>query len=78
MDAQGHVSVEEVRIALRSVYADDPETNLQKALLRSLADDLKPLDDKGRWRPNPLWILLSALVCALLGVFVYFTLGGQP
>lgn len=78
MDTQGHVSPEEVRTALRSIYADDPETNLQKALLRSLADDLKPLDEKGHWRPNPLWILVLALVCALLGVFVYFTLGGQP
>lgn len=78
MDRQGHVSAEEVRIALRSIYADDPETNLQKALLRSLADDLKPLDQKGRWKPNPLWILLLALACALLGVFVYFTIGGQP
>ena len=78
MDTQGHVSVEEVRIALRSVYVDDPETNLEKAFLRSLADDLKPLDDKGRWRPNPLWILVASVVCALVGVFVYFTLGGRP
>jgi hypothetical protein len=78
MDAQGHVSSDEVRIALRSIYADDPETNLQKALLRSLADDLKPLDRKGRLSPNPLWILLSALICALLAGFVYFTMGGQP
>ena len=78
MDTQGHVSVEEVRIALRSVYADDPETNLEKALHRSLADDLKPLDDKGRWRPNPLWNLVSGVVCALVGVFVYFTFGGRP
>ena len=70
--------MEEVRIALRSVYVDDPETNLEKAFLRSLADDLKPLDDKGRWRSNPLWILLSCVVCALVGVFVYFTLGGRP
>ena len=27
---------------------------LQKALLRSLADDLKPVDEKGRWKPSPL------------------------
>jgi hypothetical protein len=77
MDAQGYVSPEEVRIALRSVYRDDPEANLQKALLRSLADDLKPVDAKGRWKPSPLLLLLSSLVCAFAGVFFYFTLGGH-
>lgn len=77
MDAQGHVSAEEVRVALRLLYRGDPESNLQKALLRSLADDLKPIDDKGRWKPSPLIILVSVLVGALIGVFLYFTLGGQ-
>jgi hypothetical protein len=77
MDAQGHVSPEEVRTALRSIYRGDPESNLQQALLRSLADDLKPVDEEGRWKPSPLVILVSLLVCALLGVFFYFTLGGN-
>lgn len=77
MDAQGHVSSEEIRAALRSVYREDPESNLQKALLRVLADDLKPVDEKGRWKPNPLLLLLGVLVCALIGVFLYFTLGAH-
>jgi len=77
MDTQGHVSAAEVRVALRSLYRADPESNLQKALLRSLADDLKPVDEKGRWKPSPMFILVSVLVCALVGVFLYFTLGGQ-
>jgi hypothetical protein len=47
MDAQGHVSPEEVRAALIAIYRGDPESNLQKALLRVLADDLKPVDEKG-------------------------------
>ena len=77
MDPQGHVSAAEVRVALRSLYRADPESNLQKALLRSLADDLKPVDEKGRWKPSPLVILVSVLVSALVGVFLYFALGGQ-
>ena len=77
MDQQGHVSPQEVRAALRSIYRDDPESNLQQALLRSLADDLKPLDEKGRWKPSPLVILVSVIVCALMWVFFYFTLGGH-
>lgn len=77
MDAQGHVSPEEVRIALRSIYRDDSEANLQKALLEALADDLKPLDEKRRWKPSPLLILVSLLAFAIIGLFFYFTLGGQ-
>jgi hypothetical protein len=77
MDAHGHVSAQEVRDALETLYRADLESDLQKALLRSLADDLKPVDEKGRWKPNPLAILVAVLVCALMGVFLYFTLGGQ-
>ena len=77
MDAQGHVSPEEVRAALIAIYHGDPESNLQKALLRVLADDLKPVDEKGRWKPSPLLLLVALLICALIGVFFYFTLGAH-
>ena len=75
MDRQGHVSPAEVRVALRSLYSSDPESNLQKALLRSLADDLKPVNAKGHWKPSPLLILISVFACAIVGVFLYFSLG---
>ena len=75
MDAQGYISAEEVRQALRQIYSSDPESNLQKALLHSLADDLKPVDEKGRWKPSPLLVLLFLLLFALMGVFLYFSIG---
>lgn len=77
MDAQGHVSPEEVRAALRSMYREDPESNLQKIMLRWLADDLKPVDEKGRWKPSPLAVLIAGLLFAAAGVFICFSLGGQ-
>lgn len=69
---------EEIRLALLSIYRGDTESNLQQALLRLLADELKPVDEKGRWKPSPLLILVALLVCALIGIFLYFTLGGRP
>jgi hypothetical protein len=60
------------------MYRGDPESNLQQALLRLLADDLKPVDEKGRWKPSPLLILVAVLACAVVGVFFYFTLGAHP
>ena len=77
MDVQGHVTPEEIRRALLTMYRDDTESNMQQALLRLLADDLKPIDERGRWKPSPLLILVAVLVCALVGVFFYFTIGAR-
>lgn len=77
MDTKGNISPDEVRQALRQIYLNDPETNLQLSLLESLSDELKPIDEKGRWKPSPLLILTLVLLCALLGVFVYFSVGGH-
>jgi uncharacterized membrane protein len=77
MDALGYISAEEVRQALRQIYRSDAESNLQNALLESLSDELKPIDEKGRWKPSPLLVLTVVLVCALAGVFIYFSIGGR-
>ena len=77
MDAQGYISAEEVRQALRQIYLSDAESNLQNALRESLSDELRPVDEKGRWKPSPLLVLTVVLVCALAGVFIYFSIGGR-
>ncbi len=77
MDAQGYISAEEVRQALRQIYRSDAESNLQNALLESLSDELRPVDEKGRWKPSPLLVLTVVLLCTLIGVFIYFSIGGR-
>ena len=77
MDSRGYISAEEVRQALRQIYLSDAGSNLQNALLESLSDELKPVDEKGRWKPSPLLVLTIVLLCALVGVFVYFSIGGR-
>ena len=77
MDARGYISAEEVRQALRQLYRSDAESNLQNSLLDSLSDELKPVDEKGRWKPSPLLVLTVVLLCALVSVFTYFTVGGR-
>ena len=77
MCAHSYVSAEKVRQALRQIYRDDSETNLQNALARSLADELKPVNEEGRWKPSPLLVLTVVLLCALIGVFIYFSIGGH-
>ena len=77
MDALGYISAEEVRQALRQIYLSDAESNLQNALRESLSDELRPVDEKGRWKPSPLLVLTVVLLCALAGVFIYFSIGGR-
>lgn len=76
MDSQGRVTPEETRIAMQQLYREDREANLQKALLHALRDDLKPLNEKGRWKANSLLVLGAFLFLAIVGVFLYFSRGG--
>ena len=77
MDQRGYVTSTEMRQALRTVYQQDGETNLHRALLHALADDLRPIDENGRWRPNTLIVLVAVLLIALLGIFLYFSIGAR-
>jgi len=76
MAPREYVTADRVRAALKLVYRQDPEANLHTALMRALANDLRPVDDKGRWKPSPLLILVVLLAAALGGVFLLFTVGG--
>lgn len=75
MDAAGHITPDEVREVLRNLHSGDAETNPELALRVALADDLKPVDARGRWKPSSLVILVGVITCALLGTFLYFSLG---
>jgi hypothetical protein len=75
MDSAGYITPEEVRRAMRRLHSEDLETDIGKALRHAFADDLKPVDAQGRSKPSPLVILIGFLLCALLGVFLYFSLG---
>ena len=75
MDTASYVTPEEVRLALRKLHLEATETNPELALRSALADDLKPVDARGRWKPSSLVILAGVFVLALLGVFLYFSLG---
>jgi hypothetical protein len=75
MDATGYITPDEVRLALRRLHSEDAETNPELALRAVLADDLRPVDTRGRWKPSSLAILAGVTVLVLLSVFLYFSLG---
>jgi hypothetical protein len=75
MDTAGYVTPEKVYFALRKLHFEDIETNPEKALRHAFADDVKPVDARGRWKPSSLGILVGVIISALLGVFLYFSVG---
>ena len=76
-DIRGNVTAEETRQAIRALYRKDSEANLRVAFARALSDDLKPVDENGKWRPSTLLVLGCALLLAFASVFVYFSIGGH-
>jgi hypothetical protein len=72
------VTPEEVRSAFRQLARQDREANLEKALREAFADELKPVNQNGRWNPSSLLVLLVCLVLAVAGVFFYFTFARPP
>ncbi len=75
MNATGYITPEEARLALRKLHSEDTETNPELALRAALADDMKPVDARGRWKPSSLVVLVGVIGCALLAIFLYFSLG---
>ena len=73
MEVAGYITPEEIRLALRKLHSEDVETNPEKALRTALADELNPVDARGRWKPSSLVVVVCCLLCALLGVFLYFS-----
>ena len=67
------VTPEQVRSAFRQLTKHDHEANLEIALREAFADELKPVNQKGRWNPSSLLVLVLFLFLAVAGVFLYFT-----
>jgi hypothetical protein len=73
MDPQSVVTPEEVRSALRELYKQDRETNLEKAMLHAFADELKPVNKRGKWNPSSIAVLMTSLILVTVAIFLYFT-----
>lgn len=77
MDTHGYISAEEAREALQQVYRNDSESNFQAALLDLFSDELTPVDTKGRHRFSRSLVFSLLALCALVGIFAYFSVGGH-
>jgi hypothetical protein len=61
---------------LREFHAQAPEESVLRTLLRLVEDPLKPRGETGRFRPNLILVLLTAILALSVGTFLIFSLGG--
>jgi len=67
------VEVEESRQRLETFLAQDHQESLGATLLRWIEDPLRPRTRNGRFRLNPILLLLGVLAAIALISFSYFS-----
>ena len=60
---------------LREFHAQDPEASISRRMRRLLEDPLQPLNTNGRFRINPMLILMAAILALAAGTFLFFSFG---
>jgi hypothetical protein len=71
-----NAQVGRMRECLMEFHAHDPEARLFASLLRQIEDPLRPRDENGRLRLNPILLLLTVILALATGTFLFFSLGG--
>ena len=60
----------EVHDRLIDFHMQNPKERFCDALLRLVEDPLKPRDEQGRFRANPILLLLALVLALALGTFL--------
>jgi hypothetical protein len=54
-------------------HRQNPREGLGEALLVWMQDPLKPQDERGRFRVNPILLLLAIVLALVFGAFLFFS-----
>jgi hypothetical protein len=71
---KANAQLDEMHGRLIMFYTQDPKERLCDALLRHVEDPLKPRDEHGRFRVNPILLLLAIVFALIFGTFLFFSL----
>lgn len=66
----------EMRARFESYLASDRAESLRTSLVRLLEDPLRPRTKDGRFRPNPILLLIGVLIAFGSYTLFYFSFGG--
>jgi hypothetical protein len=70
---KANAQLDEMRDRLIDCYTQDPNEHLGDALLRRVEDPLKPRNEHGRFRVNPILLLLATVFALALGTLLFFS-----
>ena len=51
------------------------EETVRERLGRILSDPVRPVSDSGRFRPNPLLVMLGVVAVLVIATFLFFSFG---
>ncbi|MGC2551306.1 MAG: hypothetical protein WA437_13650 [Candidatus Sulfotelmatobacter sp.] len=64
----------EMRDRLNEFHLSNPKESIGDVLLRWVEDPLKPRDERGRLRVNPILLLLAIVFALVFGIFLVFSM----
>jgi hypothetical protein len=67
---KANTQLDEVHDRLIDFHMQDPKERFCDALLRLMQDPLKPRDEDGRFRVNPILLLLTLVLALALATFL--------
>jgi hypothetical protein len=60
---------------LSTFLREHPDESLARNVARCVQDPLKPLTENGRFRINPLLLILTTIMQFVVGLFLFFSFG---
>ena len=75
MSMKRNPQIETMRERLQSYFAQEREDTILASLQHWTEDPLKPRTENGRFRLNPILLLLAGLATFSAGAFLFFSLG---
>ena len=71
---KANTQLDEMHDRLIEFHLQDPKERFCDALLRLVEDPLKPRDERGRFRVNPILPLLAIVFALVFGTFLFFSM----
>ena len=71
---KANTQLDEMHDRLIDFHMQDPKERFCDALLRLVEDPLKPRDEHGRLRVNPILLLLAIVFALVFGIFLVFSM----
>ena len=71
---KANAQLDEMHDRLMDFHMQDPKERFCDVLLRLVEDPLKPRDERGRLRVNPILLFLATVFALVFGTFLFFSM----